>query len=345
MVETDRARAKAARIECQAEQEAAVRQAAEAPVMRSRGVFGIGRTPVAGPIAWGDGGDGYMYRMDGSRIRWPGIVARAREIVDGYEGGVTLRQVMYRLVSEGRLPNTPPMYRRLSSRLAQARREGRFPDLIDTLREVHVPPVWPDAGAFVGEVPDWFRLDRTRGQEHAVYVAAEKDTLRQLLTGWLADLGIPVLVVRGFGSQSYVDVVRERTATDARPAVLLYVGDFDGSGTDIERDWVLRTDCWARTERVLLTHDQVQAYGLPPAEGKRDDPRWPGFARTYGFDISHPVQWEVEALEPAELHRLVLDAVDPYIDRQVLTAVIADELRQRRELDAFLNRWPGRQGG
>ncbi|WP_076971566.1 hypothetical protein [Streptomyces sparsogenes] len=47
-----------------------------------------------------------------------------------------------------------------------------------------------------------FRLDRTEGQEHALYVAAGKDTLRQQLTGWLADGGVPVLVVRGFGSQS-----------------------------------------------------------------------------------------------------------------------------------------------
>ena len=163
-----------------------------------------------------------MYRMDGGRVRWPGIVDRAREIVNGYEGGVSLRQVMYRLVSQGLLANTPPMYRRLSSRMAAARREGRFPDLIDTLREIHVPPVWPNAGAFAREMPGWFRLDRTRGQSHALYVAAEKDTLRQLLTGWLADLGIPVLVVRGFGSQSYADVVRERTAADPparRPAV------------------------------------------------------------------------------------------------------------------------------
>ncbi|MGW9370434.1 hypothetical protein ACWGVR_10525 [Streptomyces xanthophaeus] len=83
---------------------------------------------------------------------------RAGEIVDGYAPlKVTSRQVMYRLAAEGVLPNTPPMYRRLSSRLAQARREGRFPDLIDTVREVHVPPAWPDADAFVREMPDWFR--------------------------------------------------------------------------------------------------------------------------------------------------------------------------------------------
>ncbi|WP_234438749.1 hypothetical protein [Streptomyces sp. NRRL S-340] len=86
---------------------------------------------------------------------------------------VTLRQVMYRLVSEGALPHTAPMYRRLSAQLAKARREGRLPDLIDTVREIHFSPVWTGADAFLAEMPDWFRLDRTEGQEHALYVAAE----------------------------------------------------------------------------------------------------------------------------------------------------------------------------
>ncbi len=132
---------------------------------------------------------------------------------------------MYRLASEGVLPHTPSMYRHLSSQLAQARREGRFPDLIDTLREVHVPPAWTDAGAFLRESPNWFGLDLTAGQSHALYVAAEKDTLRQLLTRWLAPYGIPVLVVRGFGSQFYVDLVRDRVTAEPRDAVCLVIGD------------------------------------------------------------------------------------------------------------------------
>ncbi|MEV4873929.1 hypothetical protein [Streptomyces syringium] len=141
-------------------------------------------------------------------------------------------------------------------------------------------------------MPDWFRLDRTEGQEHALYVAAEKDTLRQQLTGWLSDLGIPVLVVRGFGSQSYADVVRERTAHQHREAHLAYIGDLDASGMDTERDWVARTGCWSRTERVLLTYDQVHAYGLPATESKRGDPRRSAFACRYGFDPRRPVQRE-----------------------------------------------------
>ncbi|MGW4688481.1 hypothetical protein ACWEPM_26800 [Streptomyces sp. NPDC004244] len=278
--------------------------------------------------------------MARERIRWPLVVERAREIVDGYAPlKVTLRQVMYRLAAEGVLPHTPPMYRRLSSQLAQARREGRFPDLIDTVREVHVPPAWSDADAFVREMPAWFRLDRTAGQEHALYVAAEKDTLRQQLTGWLEFAGIPVLVVRGFSSQSYADVVRDRVNRAQREAHLAVVGDFDCSGEDIERDWVERTGCWSSVTRVLLTHEQVRAYGLPATEGKRGEPRWPAFARRYGFDIERPVQWEVEALEPDELQRLVLAAVDPYIDRDVLAQQIAREEQQHRALERFAGRW------
>ncbi|MFE7948204.1 hypothetical protein [Streptomyces sp. NPDC057426] len=272
----------------------------------------------------------------GTRIKWQDIIDRARDIVDGYDDGVTVRQVMYRLVAAELLPNTAPTYRRLSSRLAQARRDGHFPDLIDTIREVHVPPAWPDAAAFGADMPQWFRLDRTRGQEWALYVAAEKDQLRQLLTRWLAEYGIPVLVVRGFGSQSYADVVRERVRSDSRPAALLYLGDFDASGSDIERDWVERTNCWERVERVLLTDGQVREYQLPPAEGKRDDPRWPRFARRYGFDIDRPVQWEVEALEPAELKRLVLKAVDTYVDREILAQVMGEEEQQRNRLADIL---------
>ncbi|MEV8015265.1 hypothetical protein AB0O76_02665 [Streptomyces sp. NPDC086554] len=236
------------------------------------------------------------------------------------------------------------MYRRLSSQLARARREGRFPDLIDAVRAVHVPPARPDADAFVAQMPGWFRLDRTEGQTHALYVAAEKDTLRQQLTEWLDEAGIPVLVVRGFGSQSYADVVRDRVAADPREAVLLVVGDFDCSGEDIERDWVVRTGCWSRVTRVLLTYDQVRAYELPATEGKRGDPRWPAFADRYGFDPARPVQCEVEALEPDELQRLVLAAVDPYIDRAVLAEQITCEEEQRRVLADFLSGWDAAGG-
>ncbi|MFD5099827.1 hypothetical protein [Streptomyces albidochromogenes] len=52
-----------------------------------------------------------MYRMAGERVRWLAVVDQARQIMESHEGGVTLRQVMYRLVSDKALPHTAPMYR------------------------------------------------------------------------------------------------------------------------------------------------------------------------------------------------------------------------------------------
>ncbi|OKJ25815.1 hypothetical protein [Streptomyces sp. CB01580] len=139
--------------------------------------------------------------------------------------------------------------------------------------------------------------------------------------------------------QSYADVVRRRTARHGR-ATLLWCGDFDASGADIERDWVRRTeDCWGEVRRVLLTREQTIDYRLPSAEGKHGDPRWLAFADRYGLDPAHPVQWELEALDPAELQRLLLAAVAPYIDRTVLAWQITRVEEQRRALAAFLGGW------
>ncbi|MEV7156959.1 hypothetical protein AB0N77_20400 [Streptomyces misionensis] len=87
---------------------------------------------------------------------------------------------------------------------------------------------------------------------------------------------------------------------------------------------------------MLLTYNQVREHELPPAEGKAGDPRWPAFARRYRLNAGRPLQWEVEALEPAELRRLVTEAVAPYIDSAVLATRLAEEARQRARLRALL---------
>ncbi|MFI5774737.1 hypothetical protein ACIA74_41045 [Streptomyces sp. NPDC051658] len=198
------------------------------------------------------------------------------------------------------------------------------------------PPVWPDAAAFLYEATHWFALDRTEGRQ-PVYVAAGKDTFWQMFTSWPAEYGIPVLVVRGFASQSYAEVVRRRTARHGR-TTLLWCGDSDASGAESERDWARRTeDCWDETRRVLLTREQTIEHEPPPAQGKHGDPRWPAFADRYGLDPAHPVQWKIEALEPAALQRLVLAAVTPCTDHASLAQQIARDEQQRRALTDFLD--------
>lgn len=89
------------------------------------------------------------------------------------------------------------------------------------------------------QLRDWYRLDRTEGQEHALYVAVEKDTLRQQLTGWLAETGVPVLMVRGFSSQSYADVVRV-TRGSAKPFLSWSVTSTAPARTSNGTGWPVR---------------------------------------------------------------------------------------------------------
>lgn len=49
----------------------------------------------------------------------------------------------------------------------------------------------------------------------------------------------------------------------------------------------------------------------------------------------------LSALPPEELRRLVLEAVDPYVDRDILARQVAREEEQRGVLADFLNGWSG----
>lgn len=66
-----------------------------------------------------------------------------------------------------------------------------------------------------------------------------------------------MLALGGYSSQSYADEVSRHALDRSRPAVLLYAGDFDPSGEDIDRDFELRTSCWKQVIRVALSAEQV----------------------------------------------------------------------------------------
>ncbi|WP_431921597.1 hypothetical protein [Nonomuraea jabiensis] len=225
--------------------------------------------------------------------------------------------------------------------LAEARRRGNFPDLIDAVREIHAPPAYTDPGEILAQVPDLYRRDRTENQPVALHLAAEKDTLRAQITNWTFEFGLPVLVLRGFSSETYVRRVRERLAADPRPAVPAYVGDYDASGEAILADWLARTSgCWLAVEQIALTREQVLEYGLPAAPGKASDPRWPAFAARHALDPAAPAQWEAEALDPAELRRLIEATVTRWTDQEAWRRSVEAEQRDIARLRQFVRGWP-----
>lgn len=271
-----------------------------------------------------------------SRIDWPAIVDRAADVVRSYDTSVTLRQLFYRLVSEQLLPNTQGAYKRLSALTAERRREGTFPDLIDRGRSIHRYEHFDGPLDALHRLQGWYRRDRTAGQDVSLYLGVEKAGMVVQLEHWFGDLGIPILALGGYSSQTYVqDVtadVKRQTLGDRftldtdphkwwRPAVLLYAGDFDPSGEDIDRDFIARTGCFERVIRVALSAEQVVFHRLPVNPGKTTDTRSAGFIERHG----RLMQVELDAVDPATLRGLYQAAIDQHWDTSAYDAVLEQE--------------------
>lgn len=255
------------------------------------------------------------------RIAWAPILDRAATIVRSYDTSVTLRQLFYRLVAGLLLPNTTVAYKALSARTAEARRDGTFPELIDRGRTIHRDLTFTSPAGSLRWLADRYRLDRTEGQDVSLFLAVEKAGLVVQLQSWFGDLGVPILAMGGYSSQTYVaDVVRD-VERQQRPAVLLYAGDHDPSGEDIDRDFVARSDCWDKVVRVALSDEQVSTYDLPPNPGKASDSRAGAFVARHGA----LVQVELDALPPQTLRALFTDALTPFWDVSAYDAVLRRE--------------------
>jgi hypothetical protein len=260
-----------------------------------------------------------------ARIDWPEVIEQAASIVYSYSTSVTLRQLFYRLVSTQVIPNSQAAYKRLSALTAEARREGDFPALIDRGRKIHQRIHFRDVADALSTIIGAYRLDRTEGQEVSLYLGVEKAGMVVQLESWFGRLGVPVLALGGYSSQTYADDVTAHTEGQDRPAVLLYAGDFDPSGEDIDRDFTERTGCWDEVVRVALSARQVRDYRLPVNPGKTTDSRAAGFIERHGSLM----QVELDALDPDTLRSLFTEAIGGYWDTSAYEAVLA---REREDL-------------
>jgi len=267
-------------------------------------------------------------RDTSAAIDWSALLTAAAAIVASYDTLVTLRQLFYRLVAAQLLPNTTNAYKALSKHTAVARRAGTFPRLMDRGRSIHRYPTFRSPEQARAVLKAGYRRDRTDGQPWSLYLAVEKAGIVAQLEDWFGDLGIPILPLGGYSSESFEYAVMQDVKATGRDAVLLYGGDFDASGEDIDRNFVTQTDCWDEVRRVALTRTQVAEYDLPPQPGKELDSRAAGFVARHGA----LVQVELDALPPDILRDLFHEEIAEYWDDEAYQLVLAREAEEREEL-------------
>jgi hypothetical protein len=246
------------------------------------------------------------------RRSWAVILERAVELVEEFEErfgrAPTLRRLHYQLVSdqamiEAGYLNDRTCYKLLSERTAVARRAGEFPDLSEDGRSLERLTGHEDAWMWKLLLRDYIRVDRMKGQERSIVVAVEKAGSRGFLKDWFTKYGVFITSLNGYPSQTLVDKIRSEQQEDERPMVVLYAGDHDASGEDIDRDFPERLGDDIEVIRVALLPEHVEQYDLPRSFDVRDD------SRNQAFRERHGGVWQTE-----------LDALDPDVLRELFMA-------------------------
>lgn len=283
------------------------------------------------------------------------LLGAVRGILDQYAGtAVTVRQLYYRLVAGGFIPNNLRAYKNVVAALSDWRRTrvlpfDAFEDRTRALNRMDVgtrrdnPIGWArySLNAAVDNAKD-YALARWYGQDERVIVAVEKQALEGPFTEVCQGLNVDLVVARGYPSLSYLaDIAAsmqpDDRASDGRKNVLLYFGDHDPSGQNIpeviERD--LRGLFGVRFEltRVALNPDQVAEMDLIPAPVKRTDSRAEGFIAEHGEEV-----YELDAIEPHALQDLIRTAVAEHFDEDVYAEQEATVRRGRERIARVLER-------
>lgn len=258
-------------------------------------------------------------------MKYQELVGLVNEILGEYDQA-TVRQIYYRLVSPPYqyMPNTISAYTSFDRMLVRAREEGKidWQKIVDHTRfEIGIDdPLYDNVEDFLEgfyhNVEHWWQrydIDLWENQDYCLKVLVEKDALAQIMADVSLGYQVPVVVGRGYNSYSQLMQMASGLAEVDKSIIILYFGDFDPTGLDIDRSLEDRLSnyCDADFEvvRVALTDGDI--VNLPPNPTKASDSRAASYIAQYGERC-----WELDALPPNELKSRVRQAIESYIDKE-----------------------------
>lgn len=249
---------------------------------------------------------------------------------------MTVRQVFYRLVSSGVIDKTEGEYKSTVCRLlAKMRREGEVPFswIADNTRWMRKPRTYSSLENMLRTTAEAYRRAVWDNQDAYVEIWLEKDALAGVLMEETSAWDVPLMVVRGFSSLSFLYSAAETIAEVGKPTYLYYFGDYDPSGLVIPRkiEEDLRTfapDAEIHFRRVAVTSEQIKGLSLPTRPTKKTDSRSKNFK---GESV------EVDAIPSRKLREIVRDCITRHIDEREYEALKAAEASERE----MLKQWVG----
>jgi len=263
------------------------------------------------------------------------IIEASKKILAGYSYPVTMRQLYYRLVSRLVIANHQKEYKRVVGAMTAARKSGEIrPDTFaDPTRRILAGHGYLTLEQYLETFRYGYERDPWQDQENEVWVMVEKEALASVFEGPCNELSVPLMICRGYPSITalYTAARTLRHYQRKRELHILYFGDHDPSGKDIDRNIASEIDFWARSSgigrsltRIALTTPQIDEYDLPPMPEKVGDSRTRAFQEEHGVGMSV----ELDALDPHILERMVMEEIEKHIDQDVW-----EESKEKNEED------------
>jgi hypothetical protein len=248
------------------------------------------------------------------------------DVLDEYDAAgytLTVRQLYYQLVSKNLIENSQKSYKNIVSLLTKGRNAGLIDwDLIeDRGRSLQSNSHWETPAEILRTAARSFALDKWKNQDKRLFVMCEKDALSGILGAACTRQDIPFVANKGYSSVSFMRSFGDRIGrlcSSGYGVRVLYFGDHDPSGLDMDDDILQRVWRYGLSgvdvvdfdfERAALLMRQIEEMGLPENPAKITDSRAAKYIEKHGAS-----SWELDAVPPETLTKLVDDWADPFRD-------------------------------
>jgi hypothetical protein len=273
------------------------------------------------------------------------VIEHANAIIEDYQSQgltLTLRQIYYRFVAAALIPNSQKEYKKLGSII----NDGRMAGLIDWNaiedrgRNLNTIPAWSNPADIIRAAANGYAIDLWEGQEYRVEVFVEKQALESVIENAAQPLACASYACKGYMSQSEMWRAANRFKNYSErgyKSVIIHLGDHDPSGVDMTRDIDDRLYVFGakvKVERIALNMDQIEKYDPPANPAKLTDTRANDYIALHGDE-----SWELDALEPSVLHKLIQDTIRKYMDVDMFDARKEQQEEERKQLDNVSEKW------
>lgn len=246
---------------------------------------------------------------------------------------MTVRQIFYALETRGIIAKTETAYNRVDYHLLQMRRRGLIPYhfISDNTRWMRKPSSYASVEDFLRISQDAYRRALWANQDAYVEVWVEKDALAGVIFEVTGEWDVPLMVTRGFPSETFVYEAAQTLMRQNKPIYLYYFGDYDPSGVSIiqtTRDKLRSFGADFHFEHMAVLPWQITEWNLPTRPTKNTDSRaknWQGGSV------------ELDAIPVPKLREMVRDVITRHIDPIALAENRHVEDMERETLRQVMN--------